>query len=39
LTGIDVLRIANGQIVERWCESDQLSLLQTLGLIPDEAEA
>jgi steroid delta-isomerase-like uncharacterized protein len=34
LTGIDVLRIANGQIVERWSESDQLFLLQTLGLMP-----
>jgi predicted ester cyclase len=34
LTGIDVLRIKNGQIIERWSESDQLYLLQTLGIIP-----
>jgi steroid delta-isomerase-like uncharacterized protein len=34
LTGIDVLRLKNGQIIERWSESDQLYLLQTLGIIP-----
>jgi predicted ester cyclase len=34
LTGIDVLRIKNGQIIERWSESDQLYLLQTLGIVP-----
>jgi len=39
LSGIDVLRITNGQIVEQWSESDQLYLLQTLGRIPGEAEA
>jgi steroid delta-isomerase-like uncharacterized protein len=36
LTGIDVLRIKNGQIIERWSESDRLYLLQTLGIIPGE---
>ena len=33
LTGIDILRIRDGKIVERWAESDKLYLLQTLGLI------
>jgi steroid delta-isomerase-like uncharacterized protein len=36
LTGIDVLRIREGQIIERWSESDQLYLLQALGIIPSQ---
>jgi steroid delta-isomerase-like uncharacterized protein len=33
LTGIDILRIANGKIVERWSEYDMLSVLEALGAI------
>jgi steroid delta-isomerase-like uncharacterized protein len=31
---IDIHRIAGGKIVEHWGESDQLNLLQQLGLVP-----
>jgi predicted ester cyclase len=30
-TGIDIVRITNGKVVEGWRESDQLGLLQMLG--------
>ena len=33
LTGIDILRIRNGKIVERWAENDKMYLMETLGLI------
>jgi predicted ester cyclase len=33
LTGIDILRIADGKIVERWSEYDMLSVLEELGAI------
>lgn len=33
LTGIDILRIADGQIVERWSEYDMLSVLASLDII------
>jgi predicted ester cyclase len=33
MTGIDILRIRNGKIIERWAESDKLYLMETLGLI------
>ena len=32
-TGINIYRIANGQIVERWAEEDAISLYQQLGLL------
>ena len=32
-TGLDVLRIADGQIVERWNEFDTFSMLQQLAII------
>jgi steroid delta-isomerase-like uncharacterized protein len=32
LTGIDILRIRDGKIVERWAENDKLYLMETLGL-------
>ncbi len=37
---VDIVRVANGQIVEHWAVSDNLSLLQQLGAIPtpDQAE-
>ena len=31
---IDVVRIAGGQIVERWSQADNLALLQQLGAVP-----
>ena len=33
-TGINILRIVNGKIVECWAESDALGLMQQLGVIP-----
>lgn len=33
ITGITVARIAGGKIVEMWNESDQLDLMQQLGVI------
>ena len=33
-TGIDIIRIADGKIVEQWTEIDALGLLQQLGAIP-----
>lgn len=33
-TGIDILRFADGKIVERWGEFDSLGLLAQLGLVP-----
>ena len=33
-TGIDIVRIAGGKVVERWGEFDNLGLLQQLGVIP-----
>jgi len=32
--GIDIFRIANGQMVEEWLMYDQLRLLQQIGAIP-----
>jgi predicted ester cyclase len=34
LTGITIVRLENGKIVERWTQLDQLGLLQQLGVIP-----
>jgi steroid delta-isomerase-like uncharacterized protein len=34
LKGIDILRLAEGRIVERWAEYDNLGLLQQLGAVP-----
>ena len=34
LRGIDVLRVANGRIVERWGEFDLYGMLQQLGALP-----
>ena len=32
ITGIEILRIADGQIVERWAEDNGLSLMRQLGV-------
>jgi steroid delta-isomerase-like uncharacterized protein len=34
LKGIDILRIENGRIAERWAEYDNLGLMQQLGVAP-----
>jgi steroid delta-isomerase-like uncharacterized protein len=34
MTGITTQRIAGGKIVEEWNESDQMSLMQQLGVVP-----
>lgn len=39
LKGVDILRIENGKIAERWAEYDNLGLLQQLGVVPEMAQA
>ncbi len=34
IEGIDVLRIAEGRIVERWAQPDLLGMMQQLGAVP-----
>lgn len=34
VSGVDIFRMADGQIVERWAVIDSLSMLQQLGAIP-----
>ena len=38
LTGIDILRIAEGKVVEHWGNFDDLGLLRQLGAIPESVE-
>jgi steroid delta-isomerase-like uncharacterized protein len=33
-TGISISRVAGGKIVEDWSESDQMGLMQQLGVVP-----
>jgi predicted ester cyclase len=35
-TGINIFRIANGQIVELWGNSDDLGMMTQLGIIPGQ---
>ncbi len=37
-TGIDVLRIAEGKVVERWAEGNDLEVMQQLGAIPEPGD-
>ena len=39
LRGVNIFRIADGKIVERWGRLDQLGLLQQLGLAPQPPAA
>jgi len=39
LLGINIFRIADGKITERWGRLDQLGLLEQLGLAPRQAAA
>jgi hypothetical protein len=34
MPGIDLLRIADGKIVEMWNQEDVLGMMQQLGVIP-----
>jgi steroid delta-isomerase-like uncharacterized protein len=34
LTGITIYRLENGKIAESWAESNQLGLMQQLGVVP-----
>jgi steroid delta-isomerase-like uncharacterized protein len=36
LTGISILRFADGKIVEEWINFDALGLMQQLGLVPQQ---
>ena len=36
ITGIDIFRITNGKVVERWGNSDDLGMMQQLGVIPPQ---
>ena len=37
VSGIEVLRIADGKLVEEWTQWDRLALLQQLGAVPQPA--
>lgn len=39
VTGITILRVEDGQIIERWVEVDMLGALQQLGVIPEDQSA
>jgi predicted ester cyclase len=34
LAGINIFRVQDGQVVERWGRTDDLGLLQQLGIVP-----
>jgi steroid delta-isomerase-like uncharacterized protein len=38
VTGINIFRIANGQLVEHWGLTDRLAVLQQLGVVPPLAQ-
>ncbi len=37
MTGIAIVRIAGGKIAELWMESDQMGMMQQLGVVPAPA--
>lgn len=39
MTGVHILRIADGRIIEHWGNNDDLGLMRQLGAIPAPAEA
>ncbi len=39
ITSIDVLRIAEGRIVERWAQSNDLEMMQQLGVVPSPEQS
>jgi predicted ester cyclase len=34
MTGITIVSVADGKIAELWMESDQMGLMQQLGVVP-----
>jgi len=34
MTGITIVRVADGKITEFWMESDQMGMMQQLGVVP-----
>jgi predicted ester cyclase len=34
VTGIEIYRVSDGKLAERWSEVDMLGLMQQLGVIP-----
>ena len=38
IKGIDVLRTAEGRIVERWAQFNNLEVMQQLGVVPDPGQ-
>lgn len=36
VTGISIIRVADGKIVEEWTNRDDLGMMQQLGLVPSE---
>jgi steroid delta-isomerase-like uncharacterized protein len=36
--GMDISRLEDGRLVEHWTQVDMLSLLQQLGMLPEEAQ-
>jgi len=39
ITGIEIVRVSGGKIVEAWVEFDQLGMLQQLGVVPTPGQA
>ncbi len=39
VTGIDIVRFEGGKIVEHWGNSDELGMMQQLGLVPEAGQA
>jgi predicted ester cyclase len=38
VTGMDIMRYRDGQVVELWSQFDDLGLLQQLGIVPRQAD-
>jgi steroid delta-isomerase-like uncharacterized protein len=38
IKGIDVLRVAEGRIVERWAQFNDLEMMQQLGVVPEPGQ-
>lgn len=39
ITGIDLVRVTDGKIVEHWANFDDLGMMQQLGVIPEPGQA
>jgi len=38
VSGIDILQIANGKVVEHWGNNDDLGLMHQLGVVPSPGQ-